>query len=333
MVCFRDLAVGAGVWGPCCFAANGELLAIVDTNNGRLLLADGDSFSEAALPIPRVLDIDVYDGGITLVGIFSHPVGPSRPKLQDLQFAQVDSADNLVAPPVQRDDLDIVYGGSSRDGNGSFWINVAPLEPRNAPPVWLEDVGEGSLRDRPLSNGSLLSTSFDQDGTATIVHLAPDGTELTRWELTSGSPLQLSEVAVDGPELVAALTEASQVAESGLKHRVVRLTPSTVTLLLSLEAVTEPYVEPSGSFEWGAATDTLVRLLPDRAGVSVVTYDTSQCTTLPMASPETGSRPLGRGWAARGRESMGNNENRSEAKRSHHKGFRRFTRGIALLPH
>src|SRR5680860_392014 len=163
--------------------------------------------------------------------MFSHPGGPSRPKLQGLQFAQVDSSGSLVAPPVQRDDLDVVYLGSSRDGNGSFWINVAPLEPRDALPVWLEAIGEGTLRDRPLPNGNLLSTSFDQDGTATIVHLAPDGTELTRWELTSASHLELSEVAVDGPDLVAVLTEASQVAESGLQHRVVRLAPSTVTLL------------------------------------------------------------------------------------------------------
>ena len=72
------------------------------------------------------------------------------------------------------------------------------------------------------------------------------------------------------------LTEASQVAESGLQHRVVRLTPSTVTLLLSLEAVTEPYVESGGSFDWDAATDTLIRLLPDSTGVSIVAYHTSQ---------------------------------------------------------
>ncbi|HHN73673.1 MAG TPA: hypothetical protein ENK10_00430 [Acidobacteria bacterium] len=266
-----------GEWGPCCFATDGELLAIVDTINGRLLIADGASFLETALPIPRVLDIDIYDGEITLVGTFFHPGSrPSRPQLQGLRIAQVDSLGSLVAPPVQRDDLDVGYSGSSRDGAGSLWINVVPLGSLNAPEVWLEALGEGTLRNRPLPDGKLLSTSFDQDGTATIIHLAPDGTELTRWELTSTSPLQLEEVALDGADLIVVVTERSSVPAGGLLHRVLRLTPSSVTLLLSLEAVTEPYVESGGSFAWDAATDRLIRLLPDRDGASIVSYDTSR---------------------------------------------------------
>ena len=255
-------------WGPCCFAADSGIFAVVDINNGRLLVINGDAVAEASLPFSPVLGIDMSEGAITLIGT------RQRPGQQNIQLAQVDLNGELLRPVLQREDLIVFADRSSRDRDGTLWINVSDLTPGESTGTWAEAFGGGAQPDMPLPDETSLSIRFsDRGAAATMTRFDSAGTAVTTWELESSAPLSLAEVAPDGGDILLVVTHTSEATSSGLVHRLIRLTPTGTSILASFEAVTTPYIEIGGTFEWDRQSQRLIRFLPDELGVSIVAYN------------------------------------------------------------